>query len=108
MLLAVTALVGPFFFLIVVLLRSRRRARRVLAASLIGAAVASVLLSGSLSSGRGVSDVVGRLLVVALVTVAARAASERLLIGVLAVGVALAAAGPAGPVAGAGLGLAAA
>lgn len=108
MLLIASALVGPVVFLIVILWRRRRLARRLIAAAVIGGAVLTALLSGSFSTGRGVSDSVWRVLVVVLAALAARTASDRLLLGAAALASALAAAGPAGPVAAAGLGLAAA
>ena len=108
MLLSAAVLVGPFVFIIAIALRKRRLARRVIAGSVIGAAVLTALLSGSLSTSRGLSDTVGRLVIVTLAALAARTASDRALLGVIAVATALAAAGPAGPAAAASLGLAAA
>jgi len=107
-LLTAAVLVGPFVFLIAIALRKRRLARRVIAGSVIGAGVLTVLLSGTLSTSRGLSDTVGRLVVVAVAALAARTASDRVLLGVIAVSTALAAAGPGGPAAAASLGLAAA
>ena len=107
MLLIATAIIGPFIFLIAVALRRRRLARRLITSSLIGGAVLTVLLSGTLGDSR-VADTAGRLLVVLLVAWVAGTASDRVLLGAAAVATALAAAGPAGPVAAGCLGLAAA
>jgi hypothetical protein len=106
-LLIATALVGPLTFLAVVALRQQRKARRLIAATIIGAAVVAAVLSGTLSDG-GLGDVIGRVLVVLVVTVVARAMPERVLLGTVAVATAMAAAGPGGPVAALALGLAAA
>jgi len=107
-LLIAAVLVGPFVYLIAIALRKRRLARRVIAGSVISAAVLTALASGTLSTGRGLSDTVGRLAIVLLAALAARTASDRVLLGVVAVATVLAAAGPGGPAAAAGLGLAAA
>lgn len=108
MLLIATVLLGPLAFLGVIALRQQRRARRAFAATIIGAAIVTALVSGSLDGPRGISDAIGRAAVVVFVTLAARAMPERVLLGTVAVATALAAAGPGGPVAGLALGLAAA
>ena len=108
MLLIVTALVGPLTFLSVVALRQQRLARRVIAGAVVAGALLTALLAGPLSGVPGASDTLGRVLVVVLVAVVGRAVPERVLLGTAAVATALASAGPAGPVAAAGLGLAAA
>ena len=107
-LLIAAVLLGPFVYLIAIAVRKRPLARRAIAGSVIGAAVLTALASGTLSTSRGPSDTVGRLVVVILAALAARAASDRVLLGVIAVATVLAAAGPGGPAAAAGLGLAAA
>ena len=108
MLLIVTALAGPLAFLAVVALRQQRRTRRVIAAAVVAAGILTAVLSGSLGDARGISDAVGRVLVVVVAAVVARAMPERVLLGTVAVATALAAAGPGGPVAAVALGLAAA
>lgn len=105
-LLIAAVLIGPFVFLIAIALRKRRLVRRIIAGSVIAVALLTALASGTLSTSRGLSDTVGRLAVVVLVALAARPASERVLLGVIAVATALAAPGPGGPAAAAALGLA--
>ena len=106
-LLIATAIVGPLVFLTAIVLRRQPPARRLVAGSLLGTAVLTTLLNGTVTGSR-VSDTAGRVLVVALVALLARTASERLLLGAAALATALAAAGPAGPVAAGCLGFAAA
>jgi len=106
-LLIATAIVGPFVFLISIVLRRRRLARRLVTSSLLGGAVLTPLLSGTLADSR-VSDTAGRVLVVVLVALVARTASDRVLLAAVALATTLAAAGSAGPVAAGCLGLAAA
>jgi len=107
-LLIATALVGPLVFVIAIAMRRRRPVRRVIVFSLIAGALLAAVLSGTLSDSRGVSDTVWRAVVVLLVALAARTASERFLLAAAAVATGLAAAGPAGPVVAGCLGLAAA
>ncbi len=106
--LIVTALVGPLTFLLVIALKQQRRARRVIAGGVVAGALATAVLAGSIEGSRGITDTVTRCLVVVLLTAAGRTMPERFLLGTVAVATGLAAAGPGGPLAAAGLGLAAA
>ena len=106
--LIVTALVGPLTFLLVIALKQHRRVRRVIAGGVVAGALATAVVAGSIEGSRGISDTATRCLVVVLLTVAGRAMPERFLLGTVAVATGLAAAGPGGPLAAAGLGLAAA